>query len=60
MKIDLRVVAAVGFVFGASYELGRMAPAVIVRVLNKKFREDVRTEYKRRLRVVRTETPTGA
>lgn len=55
MKVDLRVVAAVGFIFGAAYELGRITPGVIVRVLNKKFRQDVRTEYNRRLKVVVSE-----
>lgn len=48
-----------GIALGVGHEIGRAAFMTGVHVLNKKFREDVKTEYKRRLRVV-PETPTGA
>lgn len=58
MTISLVQAFKVAVVVGAGYELGRILPGTVIRMLNKQFRDDVKGEYRRRMHVVRNETPT--
>lgn len=52
MKLAYGKILIAGIALGAGHEIGRLAFMTGVRVLNKRFRQDVRAEYNRRLKVV--------
>lgn len=59
MKLSFAQWFKMGLAVGLGYELGRVGMMTITRVANRRFREDVKAQYRRRMHVVRDETPTG-
>ena len=58
MKLAFGQLFKAGLAVGLGYELGRVGMMTLTRVLDKKFRQDVRTQYRQRMHIVRNETPT--
>lgn len=47
-----------GIAIGVGVEIGRTFQVTAVQLLSKKFREDVKTEYHRRMKVIKDEPVT--
>ena len=58
MNVSFAQLFKVGLAIGLGYELGRVGMMTLTRIANKRFRDDVKTQYRHRMHVVRNETPT--